>query len=458
MTLKKSNNKKVLVRIQKIIADSGLCSRRNAEELITAGRVKVNGKYAEIGQSANPKTDEIAVDDKPLQTQKKRYIMMNKPFGHHTTTQDPFATRTVIDILGKAGIKERLYPVGRLDKNASGLLLLTNDGDWANGIIHPSIGFEKEYHVKTARVISKAQINEIRNGIMLKDGPVQAKVKAVARGFYSITLKAGRHKIVKRIFKYFDIHVTNLKRVRIGPYKLGTLKEGEVQEIKEEIIKQTFKKTHKVNEKRKVGRPKKIFTKKPRYDQREIKTRRGKEKRSTKKVSPKIDKEFTKRKRAEQRNPELKKQRRRRERENKDNKKEFVHSRKVKGKSQKSSSKTEKSPYSDKSKRGAKTFREYSKKPRVIKPFKERSKNPKEKKFKKDKSTIKPRSKSKKFTANTEKRIKAKPFAERDNTDIPRRIQSIKVSKPFNKEKTMRRVGKKKDPMKPKKGAKKRWA
>lgn len=409
----KKSNKKVLVRIQKIIADSGLCSRRNAEELIEAGRVKVNYEYAEIGQSANPNTDNITVDDKPLEKQKKRYVMMHKPFGYHTTTQDPYANRTVVDLLDKAGVKERLYPVGRLDKNASGLLLLTNDGDWGNKIIHPSIGFEKEYHAKTSKAISKAQINEIRNGIMLKDGPVQAKVKAVSRGFYSITLKAGRHKIVKRIFKYFDIHVTSLKRVRIGPYKLGTLKEGEVQEINADIAKQTIL----ITKQKKLSKPKKIFTKKPRYDQREIEKTRGKGKKSTKKVSPKIDKEFTKRKREEQRT----------------------------GQKQRRTRKDEKIS-KDKPTRRRESFKDNNSK---------RSKS--DSKLAEDVSK-KPKKGIKKFTASTKNKLEAKPFALRkEDTKAPRRLQSIKTSKPFNKEKAIKKVGKKKDPMKASKSSKKRW-
>ena len=440
MADKKNQKKKVLVRIQKIIADSGLCSRRNAEELIKAGRVKINGEYAEIGQSANKKTDIITVDDRPLQTQKKRYIIMHKPFGYHTTTQDPFAPKKVVDILERAGIKERLYPVGRLDKNASGLLLLTNDGDWANKVIHPSVGFEKEYHAKTSKAISKAQMNEIRNGIMLKDGPVQAKVKAVARGFYSITLKAGRHKIVKRIFKYFGIHVTSLKRVRIGPYKIGSLNEGEIQEISEEMIKQTVQVTPRSKQKR----PAKIFTKKPRYDQREIPTRRGKEKRSTRKTSPKIDSEFTKRYRAEQRNPALKTQRRRREREEKETKKDRKYSKRKDSESSKKYSKT-----------GSQT--KSNNNAQIKNPFKRDTRRQN-----KTHSTDKTREKrspsvkkSKKFTANTEKRIK--PSFSRSSSSSSERLHSVGSKKPFNKEKIMKRVGKKKNPMKPKKGRKSKW-
>ncbi len=559
------------IRIQKIVADSGLCSRRNAEDLVTAGRVKINGEYAETGQSANPKIDIITVDDQPLQTQRKRYVMMYKPFGYHTTTQDPFATRKVVDILEKAGVTERLYPVGRLDKNASGLLLLTNDGEWGNKVIHPSVGFEKEYHAKTSQAMSKSQIDEIRTGIMLKDGPVQARVKAVARGFYSITLKAGRHKIVKRIFKYFDIHVTGLKRVRIGPYKLGNLKEGEVQEIKEEIILATQKPV----EKGKVGRPARIFTKKPRYEQREIEPRKGKERRSTTKTSPKIDKEFTKRMRAEQRNPELKKIRRKLEREGADEqeseyskKSTFQRSekrerkvsstrkpynknpesteqtegrtfkestRKVRESSPRSSSPRDSKPTTRprdsntrsrdskpitrtrdskpfakrtetkvrnstkdekpirsrsssprdfkpatksrdfkptarsrddkpfKSRDAPKTFKEYAKTPRDIKPFKEKASESKDyskrdQKPRNNSRSERPKTRSNKFTASSEDRIKPKPFsATEEKDDTPRRLHSAKPAKPFNKERAIRKVGKKKDPLKPKKGAKKRW-
>jgi 23S rRNA pseudouridine2605 synthase len=465
MTLKKTSKKKILVRIQKIIADSGLCSRRNAEDLITAGRVKLNGEYAEIGQSANPKTDEILVDDKPLQIQKKRYVVMHKPFGYHTTTEDPFAIKKVTDLLDKAGVEERLYPVGRLDKNASGLLLLTNDGDWGNKIIHPSIGFEKEYHVKTSKAMNKSQINEIRAGIMLKDGPVQAKIKALSRGFYSVTLKAGRHKIVKRIFKYFDVHVSQLKRVRIGPYKLGTLKEGDIQEINKEIVEMT-KKTLK---KDLLKKPTRILTKKDRYEHRTPVVRRGKEKKSLRKDSPKIDKAFTKRKRDEIRNPGSTKRVRTSNRESFDEDKptpKRFERKKTEIRNSKPPSRRTRPSDKDNKTRDSRKYSKTSEKKPSFKKGKEResrSKNSEKKPFKKSTVSKKPR----KFTASSDKRMKAKPFSMDDfdskktskktESDSPRRLHSIAASKPFNKEKTSRKVGKKRDPLKPKKGAKKRW-
>ena len=532
---KTSSKNKTQVRVHKIIADSGLCSRRNAETLITSGRVKVNGEYVEIGQSANPKTDKITVDDQPLEQQKKRYIMMHKPFSYHTTTKDPYTQNTVISILEKAGIKERLYPVGRLDKNASGLLLLTNDGDWANNVIHPSVGFEKEYHAKTNKALSTDQMNKIKKGIMLDDGPVQARIKPVSRGFYSLTLKAGRHKIVKRIFKYFDVHVTGLKRVRIGPYKLGTLKIGDIKEIKPATINQTVDGT-KHNHKTHFSDIKNRFKReKDRLKTREMDRIVKKPKRAhLNKVSPKIDRDYTKRRRDRERGVTTAREPR-----------APRHSRGARFESENKEYTTRDKRYSveptraPRERRPARGFKALNKdshsstSPRraagsvrdQLNDFKKSfgrsdrsptrrnspshgfnrsddrpaySRDRQSRGFSRDsparssrRSNDSPRksysnrgSSSSGFTPfDKNKPIKSADFREskRDNSDRvprkkrapvdrvydqepsghskdPKRLHVAKASKPFDLKKMLRKVGKKKDPMKAKKGAKKRWA
>lgn len=219
----------VLVRVQKIIADSGYCSRRNAEELIFDGKVMVNGKKITIGDKADPEKDTVQVKGQIIQKSKKVYIMLNKPKGYITTSSDLYDRRKVLDLIT---IKERVFAVGRLDRDATGLLLLTNDGDWANNIIHPSNNIEKEYMAELDDVITKESIIEMNKGIKLDDGFIKPKVKAISKNYCSIILHEGKNKIVKRIFNEFGFKVIQLKRVRIGNYFLGNLKPGRWKQIK----------------------------------------------------------------------------------------------------------------------------------------------------------------------------------------------------------------------------------
>jgi 23S rRNA pseudouridine2605 synthase len=469
-TNSKVKSHKILVRVHKIIADSGLCSRRNAEALISAGRVKVNGEYAIIGQSANPKIDKITVDDQPLEQQQKRYIIMHKPFGIHTTTKDPYTERTVTSILEKAGIKERLYPVGRLDKNASGLLLLTNDGEWANSVIHPSIGFEKEYHAKTNKALSSKQISAIKKGIHLNDGFVQAKIKPVSRGFYSLTLKAGRNKIVKRIFKYFDLHVTGLKRVRIGPYKLGTLKIGEIKEIKPATIKQT-KRTTRTKADPKISRFKRERIK-IKLNETARKSKKLAKREHLKKVSPKIDKAYTKRRRDRERGVTTKKEPRAKKHSrgarfqaSEDSKSrdkryptERIRERKPRP-SIRDQLKEFKRNYSSNqapNRTGTKDFNKGLKSKSKFTPF-DKNKPITSKRFKETKRDNRdkvPRKKRAPINSYSDEEFSKSPQVTKD----PKRLHVAKASKPFDLKKALRKAGKKKDPMKAKKGSKKRWS
>jgi len=210
-------------RVQKIIAESGYCSRRNAEELISQGKVTVNGKLVEIGNSALY-SDEIKVDGQLITKKKKVYIMLNKPVKYITTNSDLYDRKKAVDLID---IDQRVFPVGRLDRDATGLLLFTNDGEWANELMHPRYEKEKEYEVFIDGFINKEIAAEMNKGFKLKDGWIKPRVIVVRKNHCKIIVSEGRNKIVKRIFNHFDIRVKLLKRVRMGKYRLGNLKPGE---------------------------------------------------------------------------------------------------------------------------------------------------------------------------------------------------------------------------------------
>lgn len=215
-------------RVQKIIAESGFCSRRKAEELIQEGKVYVNNVKIIIGDKAGP-DDEIRIGHKVIEKVKKVYIMLNKPKGYITTNDDMYERKKVTDLID---IDVRVFPVGRLDRDASGLLLMTNDGDWGNKIMHPRYDIDKEYLAEIDGTIDKETVARMNEGVKLKDGFVKPKVKLVSKDYCSIIIHEGKNKIVKRIFNEFGVRVIQLKRVRIGNYVLGNLKPGEWKHIK----------------------------------------------------------------------------------------------------------------------------------------------------------------------------------------------------------------------------------
>lgn len=230
------------VRVQKIIAESGYCSRRKAEELIEEGKVFVNGMPITIGDQADPKKDEVRVGKEVIESEDKVYIMLNKPKGFITTNSDLFNRKKVTDLID---IQERVFPVGRLDRDATGLLLLTNDGNWANKIMHPRYEKEKEYFAELDKPIEKKIVAEMNKGFRLSDGFVQPIVKMISKNYCSIIIHEGRNKIVKRIFNEFGFRVMQLKRTRVGSYTLGNLKNGQWIEVKPDLL-------GKVNPKRKI--------------------------------------------------------------------------------------------------------------------------------------------------------------------------------------------------------------
>ena len=216
-------------RLQRVLAARGVASRRASEALITAGRVQVNGKtVTELGTRVNPTQDEIRVDGKPVRRQKPRFIVLNKPSGFITTVSDEKQRWTVMDLVE---VQERVYPVGRLDRETQGLLLLTNEGDVANRIMHPKYGLAKEYHVITGRKPNDRQLQRIRDGIevqgrtivpdecrLLREGPEGIIIK--------IVLHEGKYHVVRQIMDAVNIDVVKLRRVRIGPLTLTGIPPG----------------------------------------------------------------------------------------------------------------------------------------------------------------------------------------------------------------------------------------
>lgn len=217
-------------RVQKLLSNYGYCSRDKAEILIKQGRVKVNKKPITIGDKASEK-DDIHVDDKLVKPEKKVYLMFNKPLGCVTAINDKFY-KTVMDYIK---IKERVFPVGRLDKNTTGLLLLTNDGDFANRIMHPRYEVKKTYRVGLYNQIDSEKIRMIEKGIILEDGKTNpAIVDKISLNLIDITIHEGKNRIVRRMIEAIGLKVRSLERTRIGnlgldimPGRYRNLRKGE---------------------------------------------------------------------------------------------------------------------------------------------------------------------------------------------------------------------------------------
>lgn len=225
------------VRLQKILSECGYCSRRKAEELIAGGRVTVNGRPCKLGDKADISKDVISVDGIKIDTPVKRemiYIMLNKPRGYVTTTSDELERRCVMDLLND--LPERVYPVGRLDRNSEGLLLLTNDGELANKIMHPSGHIAKTYRVTVRPDINEDQLSRLTEGVEIdgvKTLPASVTVvsKEEGRVVLLLTIHEGRNRQIRKMCEAVGLEVARLKRVSIGPIKLGMLKPGEYREL-----------------------------------------------------------------------------------------------------------------------------------------------------------------------------------------------------------------------------------
>jgi len=220
-------------RLQKVISRAGIASRREAEKLITAGRVSVNGVVQrELGTKVDPERDIVAVDGKPIAAEKKVYILLNKPKGIVTTCADPQGRKTVLDLLGE--VPARIYPVGRLDYNTEGLLLLTNDGELAHALTHPSRQIDKTYIAKVKGIPAEEKLDLLRMGIKLEDGltaPAKVNVVDVDREknvtTLEITIHEGKNRQIRRMCDAIGHPIKNLKRVRFAFLTLEGLRRGQ---------------------------------------------------------------------------------------------------------------------------------------------------------------------------------------------------------------------------------------
>jgi 23S rRNA pseudouridine2605 synthase len=228
-------------RLQKILSQAGVASRRHAEQLITAGRVTVNGAViSELGSKADIDRDHIKVDGRLIHAPKRMvYIALHKPDSSVTTVSDPEGRPTVMDML--RGVKERVYPVGRLDYHSEGLLLFTNDGELANAVMSASTHLEKTYLVKANGKLTVEQEERFRRGVPLSGRrtlPAGLKlVREAQNPWYEVRLVEGRNNQIRMMFKHFGLLVEKLKRVRIGPIDLGPIKPGQFRHLEEDEVK-----------------------------------------------------------------------------------------------------------------------------------------------------------------------------------------------------------------------------
>jgi pseudouridine synthase len=227
-------------RLQKILSAAGIASRRAAEDLILQGRVMVNGAtVTELGTKADPERDDIRVDGRRLRgPERHRYILLDKPRGYVTTRNDPQRRATVIDLL--KGVRERVYPVGRLDFDSEGLLILTNDGDLAARLTHPRHHVEREYEVRVRGVPDDRELSRLERGVVIdgrKTAPARATVLRTFRStageqaVIALTLHEGRNRQVRKMCEAIGHPVVRLRRVRIGPIADDRLKPGEFRDL-----------------------------------------------------------------------------------------------------------------------------------------------------------------------------------------------------------------------------------
>jgi 23S rRNA pseudouridine2605 synthase len=210
-------------RLHKILAASGIASLRKSEQLIAEGRIQINGQVAKIGDFADQDVDVILADGNRVSIQQKRYILLNKPTGYVTTVSDPHGRPTVIDLID---VRERVYPIGRLDVDTEGLLLLTNDGEFAQKMAHPSFEIEKTYRAELSRPLTEECEALLARGVKLDDGPTGPaliKVISARRRRVDITIHEGRNRIVRRMFASVGSPVIRLRRIRFGTMSINEM-------------------------------------------------------------------------------------------------------------------------------------------------------------------------------------------------------------------------------------------
>lgn len=227
------------IRLNKFLANAGICSRREADEFITAGVVSVNGEVVtELGTKIK-RTDEVKFHDEPVSIERKTYILLNKPKDCVTTSDDPQERKTVMDFV-KGACKERIYPVGRLDRNTTGVLLLTNDGDLASKLTHPKYLKKKIYHVYCDKNVTKADLDQIAAGVTLDDGEIRADAISYAsetdKSQVGIEIHSGKNRIVRRIFESLGYKVIKLDRVYFAGLTKKGLRRGDWRYLTEQEV------------------------------------------------------------------------------------------------------------------------------------------------------------------------------------------------------------------------------
>ena len=229
------------VRLQKFLAESGVASRRKSEELIEQGKVKVNGKLAMIGDKISPKKDTVTVNGKKItKTKSHTYIVLHKPRGFITTMSDEKDRKCVADLI--SDLETRLFPIGRLDKDSEGLLLLTNDGAFANMISHPSGHVSKVYRVTVKPAVTEDILTSFAVGItvdgeFLSCSSVKVLTQEKGRVVLEIVLNEGKNRQIRRMCEYFGLEVARLKRISVGGVKLGMLQPGQYRDLTAEEVK-----------------------------------------------------------------------------------------------------------------------------------------------------------------------------------------------------------------------------
>jgi len=226
-------------RLNKIIAQSGIASRRKADELIREGRVTINGKKATVGELVNPAQDCIKVGNRIIGLKAKEYYLFHKPKGCLTTRKDPDNKPTIYGLLPER--LHHLFPVGRLDFNTSGLLILTNDGDFAQKLTHPTYKEERVYQVKIKGTPDERIIALLKRGFKLEDGRAHfdniRKYKEVGKNsWFVVTVSEGRNRLVRRAFEKFNYTVVKLKRIKMGKFELRHLKPGDLKKVPNSLI------------------------------------------------------------------------------------------------------------------------------------------------------------------------------------------------------------------------------
>jgi len=226
----RTNEDKGLIRLNRYISNAGICSRRKADELIAAGIITVNGEaITELGHKVDPSKDQVKYNGELLKREKKVYVLLNKPKDYITTTDDPQERRTVMQLVDKAS-RERIYPVGRLDRNTTGLILMTNDGDLADKLSHPRNGITKIYNVELDKNLSQGDLNKIAFGLELEDGLIKpdniSYVSGGTKKEIGIQIHSGKNRIVRRIFEHLGYAVEKLDRVVYGNLTKKDLPRG----------------------------------------------------------------------------------------------------------------------------------------------------------------------------------------------------------------------------------------